>query len=93
MSLSHKHSNLNDYRQISDTRRILVCNEIVYHSDVAGASLVGAAPTTSSFSTEYLVRNDNRMARLETFTFWDLMRLILETLRYALNQSIGLAMI
>ena len=29
----------------------LVGNEIVDHSDVVGASPVGAAPTTSSFST------------------------------------------
>ena len=32
-------------------RRTLVCNKIVDHSDVVGASPVGAAPTTSSFST------------------------------------------
>ena len=31
--------------------RTLVGNKIVYHSDVDGASLVGAVPTTSSFST------------------------------------------
>ena len=30
---------------------ILVGNKIVDHSDVVGASPVGAAPTTSSFST------------------------------------------
>ena len=29
-------------------------NEIVDHSDVVGASPVGAGPTTSSFSTSYL---------------------------------------
>ena len=32
-------------------RRTLVVNQIVDHSDVVGASPVGAAPTTSSFST------------------------------------------
>ena len=32
-------------------RRTLVRNEIVDHSDVVGASPVGAAPNTSSFST------------------------------------------
>ena len=40
-----------DYRQVSDVRRTIEGNEIVDHSDVVGASPVGAAPTTSSFST------------------------------------------
>ena len=35
---------------ISNITRTLVCNEIVDFSDVVGASPVGAAPTTSSFS-------------------------------------------
>ena len=39
------------YRKVSNIRRTLVGNEIVDHSDVIGASPVGAAPTTSSFST------------------------------------------
>ena len=39
------------YRQVSNISRTLVGNEIVDHSDVVGASPVGAAPTTSSFST------------------------------------------
>ena len=39
------------YRQISNIGRTLVGNKIVDHSDVVGASPVGAAPTTSSFST------------------------------------------
>ena len=39
------------YRQVSNTRRALVGNSIVDHSDVVGASPVGAAPTISSFST------------------------------------------
>ena len=43
--------NNNTYRQVSNIRRILVGNQIVDHSDVVGASPVGAAPTTSSFST------------------------------------------
>ena len=38
------------YRQVSNIRRTLVVNYIVDHSDVVGASPVGAAPTTSSFS-------------------------------------------
>ena len=39
------------YRQASNIRRILIGNKIVDHSDVVGASPVGAASTTSSFST------------------------------------------
>ena len=39
------------YRKVSNTRRTPVGNKIVDHSDVVGASPVGAAPTTSSFST------------------------------------------
>ena len=38
------------YRQVS-IRRTLVGNKTVDHSDVVGALPVGAAPTTSSFST------------------------------------------
>ena len=40
-----------DYRKTSNIIRTLVGNKIVDHSDVVGASPVGAAPTTSSFST------------------------------------------
>ena len=40
-----------DYRKTSYIWRTLVSNKIVEHSDVVGASPVGAAPTTSSFST------------------------------------------
>ena len=39
------------YRQVSNIRRTFVGNVIVDHSDEVGASPVGAAPTTSSFST------------------------------------------
>ena len=39
------------YRKTSNISRTLVGNNIVDHSDVVGASPVGAAPTTSSFST------------------------------------------
>ena len=39
------------YRKNSNIRRNLVGNKTVDHSDVDGASPVGAAPTTSSFST------------------------------------------
>ena len=41
----------NTYRETSNISRTLVVNEIVDNSDVVGASPVGAAPTTSSFST------------------------------------------
>ena len=40
----------NKYRQTSDISRTLVGNKIVDHPDVVGASPVGAALTTSSFS-------------------------------------------
>ena len=39
------------YCQVSNISCTLVSNKIVDHSDVVGASPVGAAPTTSSFST------------------------------------------
>ena len=39
------------YRQVSNIRHTLESNKIVDHSDVVGASPVGAAPTTSSFLT------------------------------------------
>ena len=39
------------YRQTSNISRTLVDNKIVDRSDVVGASPVGTAPTTSSFST------------------------------------------
>ena len=41
----------NDYRKTSNISRTLVGNKTVDNSDVVGASPVGAAPTTSSFST------------------------------------------
>ena len=40
-----------NYGQTYNVRRTLVGNKIVDHSDVVGASPVGAVPTTSSFST------------------------------------------
>ena len=47
----HHWSGKTQYRQVSNIRRTLVGNKIVDHSDVDGALPVGAAPTTSSFST------------------------------------------
>ena len=40
-----------NYRKTSNISHTLVGNKIVDHSDVVGASPVGATPTTSSFST------------------------------------------
>ena len=42
---------LDYYRKTSNISRTSVGNNIVDNSDVVGASPVGAAPTTSSFST------------------------------------------
>ena len=42
------------YRKTTNIRLTLVSNIIVDHSDVVGASPVGAVPTTSSFSTWHL---------------------------------------
>ena len=39
------------YRQTFNISRTLTDNKLVGHSDVVGASPVGAAPTTPSFST------------------------------------------
>ena len=46
-----------DYRQVSNISRTLVGNKIVDHSDVVGASPVGAAPT-------------NLHSRLNTWLHW-----------------------
>ena len=37
------------YRETSNISRILVGNKLVDHSDVVGASPVGAAPTISAY--------------------------------------------
>ena len=47
----HRSDTLGTYSKTSNRSRTLVCNKIVDNSDVVGASPVGAAPTTSSFST------------------------------------------
>ena len=46
------------YRETSNISRTLVGSKIVDNSDVVGASPVGAAPTTSSFSTYHLASMD-----------------------------------
>ena len=55
------------YRQISNIRRTLEGNAIVDHSDVVGASPVGAAPTTSSFSIQHLAS----MGWAKATAWWD----------------------
>ena len=45
-----KHQSNRKYIQTSNIIRALLCNNMVDHPDVVGASSVGAAPTTS-FST------------------------------------------
>ena len=49
--LIYSAAHINTYHKTSNISRTLVGNKIVDHSDVVGASPVGAAPTTSSFST------------------------------------------
>ena len=74
------------YRQVSNISRTLVGNKIVDHSDVVGASPVGAAPTMYIFILDLTpglnrLGKDNCKTRRESFKFCDLVRLILETLR------------
>ena len=51
-----------NYRQTSNSSHTLVGNKIVDHSDEVGASPLGAAPTTSSFSTQRLASIDGTKA-------------------------------
>ena len=59
LSYSATKSSLHEYRKTSNISRTLVAKKIVDHSDVVGASPVGAAPTTSSFSTWHLASRDS----------------------------------
>ena len=71
------------YRQVSNISRTLAGNKIVEHSDVVGASPVGAAPTTSSFSTLHMASLE--WAKTSAWRYENhlsLVRLILEILRY-----------
>ena len=74
------------YHQVSSIRCTWVGNDIVDHSDVVRASPVGAAPPTSSFSTEHLGSiycAKTTASQVEKhFKFWDLVRLILDISRY-----------
>ena len=69
------------YSQIPNISCTLIGNQIVDHSDVVGASTVGAAPTTSSPGFNGLGKDKCKMRR-ESFKFWDLVWLILEVSRY-----------
>ena len=62
------------YHYTSNISSTLVGNKIFDHSDVVGASPVGTAATTSSFSTKHLAAmgKDNYKTRRETFVFCDL---------------------
>ena len=59
--------------------RTLAGNLIVDHSEVVGASPVGAAPTTWLHLHSPL---NNCKPKRDTFKFWNVLRLILEILRY-----------
>ena len=48
----------NTYCKVSNKDTTRVGNKIVDHSDVVGASPVGAAPTTFSFPTKHLASMD-----------------------------------
>ena len=68
------------YRKVSNVSRTSVSNKIVDHSDVVGASPVGAAPKyiyipnlTHYFN--WLGKDKSKTGR-ETFMFWDWVRLI-----------------
>ena len=74
------------YCQTSDVRRTLVGNKIVDHSDVVGASPVGAAASNCIFIIDLItgfngLGKDNIKTRKESFQFYDLVCLILEILR------------
>ena len=64
------------YYQTSNISRILVGNKLVDHSDVVGASPVGAASTTSSFPTWHLALMDRaktsarRIEKHLSFVIW-----------------------
>ena len=80
-----------NYHQTSNIRHILVGDKLVDHSDVVGASPVGAAPTTSSFPTLLLASMDWE----KTPARWDenhlncvILCLILEILQYILKHPI-----
>ena len=64
------------YRKTPNISRTLVGSKIVDNPDVVGASPVGAAPTTSSSSTQHLASMDWARTQ-ETFKLWDFVRFML----------------
>ena len=85
VSASGKRLDNTMYHQTSNIRSTFVDNKIVDYSDAVGASPVGAAPTTSSFSIAPGFNGfgkDNCKTRCETFEFRDLVHPILEVWRY-----------
>ena len=86
-----------NYRQIYNISRPLVCNKLVDHVDIVGASPVGAAPTiffifdwTSGFSG---LGKGSYKTRRETFKFLDLVPLILEVWRQFLCTSVSMTLL
>ena len=83
------------YRHTSNIRRKFVRNKVADHSDVVGPSPVGAAnyifilTLTPGFNG---LDKSNCKTRREVFKLWNLVRVILETLRY-INQNIYLQLI
>ena len=80
------------YRQTWNIIPTLVGNKLADHSDVVGASPVGAAPTTSSFSPLTpgfnILHKDNCKTKRETFKFWDLVQLLLDIWRFSWVESL-----
>ena len=75
------------YRKTSDISCTFVGNKIVDHSDVVGAPPVGAAPTTSSFSTASMDWANTTTRRNEKhLILGDFVELILEVWRYVYSQ-------
>ena len=76
------------YRQVSNIRRTLVSNKIVDHSDVVFWSIACRRCSNYIFILDLTpgfigLGKDNYKTRRETFKFGDLLRFILETLRYS----------
>ena len=90
---SGKRSFTKGYRQPSNIIRTLIGNKIVDDSDEVGASPVGTAPATSSFSTKHLALMEwvNITARRDDkhLAFGDLVRLTLRDLTASYGQIHG----
>ena len=86
------------YRQTFNISLILLGNYIVDHSDVVGATPVGANKSYSDYilildltpGFDGLSGKDKCKMRQETFKFWDLVRLILETRLYTVKYQVKL---